>query len=165
MMRPGLVLISISLEGTHTLHSEITGSPLAFDKTLTGLAALSEYKAKYKKKFPLIELKSVITEENAHELYDIYTIAKRNQVDIFNVMVINLLPQANRLHHDPFVSCSISPPIVKNIEPNLLRRQLNKSRTPSRRYSSKTGMHRYRRPSSYTAMNVTAVAGNNHAGR
>ncbi len=122
----GLVLLGISLEGARSTHSEITGRPWAFDRTVAGLEALSGYRARKRKKYPLMELKSVISEKNVSELYEIYLIAKRNKVDIFNIMTINLLPQASRLHKGTVVSYSTPPPAVKAIDSNLLRRQLNK---------------------------------------
>lgn len=126
ILSPGLVLLGISLEGTRATHSGITGRPWAFDRTVDGLKALSECRAKQKKKYPLIELKSVISEHNVSELYEIFLIAKRNRVDIFNIMTINLLPQASRMHKDAMVSYSIPPPAVNPIDINLLRRQLDK---------------------------------------
>ena len=126
ILSPGLVLLGISLEGTRATHCEITGRPWAFDKTLAGLKTLTDYRLKQKKKYPLIELKSVISEKNVSELYDIFLIAKQNNVDIFNVMTINLLPQASRLHEGAVPSYSIPPPAVKAIDSNILRRQLDK---------------------------------------
>lgn len=120
----GLVLVGISLEGMEDTHDTITGCRGAYRSTVAGIKALVAHKTREKKKYPLIELKTVISENNVGDLYDIFLVAKGCGVDVFNVMSLNLLPQANRLQPGNEVSYMNHPTAIRPIDPHLLRGQL-----------------------------------------
>ena len=122
----GLVLIGVSLEGLQQTHSRITQRSWAFDRTIAGVEALIHERSRQGKKYPLIELKAVISNRNISELHELFLIAKRLKVDIFNVMAMNMLPQANRLTAGKEISCFKTPPPVEKIDRALLHHQLKK---------------------------------------
>lgn len=126
VLSPGLVLVGISLEGLQETHNRITRRSWAFAKTIAALKALSHFKASQNRRYPLIELKTVISEENVGELYQIYLLAKANKADIFNVMTMNMLPQTTRTTRCADVSYMCPPPAVKRLNLELLRSELTK---------------------------------------
>jgi len=126
VLSSGLVLVGISLEGLEATHNRITRRSWAYAKTVAGLKALAHCKASQNKKYPLLELKTVISENNVAELYEIYLLAKESKVDIFNVMAMNMLPQASRTGRCSEVSYSEAPPPVKPVNLEILKDQLAK---------------------------------------
>ncbi|MCK8603271.1 radical SAM protein [Desulfoferrobacter suflitae] len=126
LLTPGLILVGISLEGLADTHNRITGRPWAYAKTIEGLHSLAHYKASKNRKYPLIELKTVISENNVRELYAIYQVAKQCRVDIFNVMAMSMLPQASRTGRCAAGSYLEPPPPVKPVAPVILEEQLRR---------------------------------------
>jgi len=122
----GLVLLGVSLEGLETTHNQIVNRPWAFQKTITALETLQAAKSRKNKKYPLIELKTVISERNASQLYDLYSIAKDYKVDVFNIMTMNTLSQANRIVKEGEISHLKAPPKCSKINPKLLENQLRR---------------------------------------
>lgn len=95
MWSAGLVLIGISLEGLEATHDHISIITGSFRKTLSAIEALTSFRRGYNKRFPLIELKTVISENNVSQLHELYWVAKDFGADIFYLMVMNQLPHAS----------------------------------------------------------------------
>lgn len=78
-----LFLIGISIDGLGDSHDEIRGVPGTFDKAVKCIEAIQ---AKRKnRKHPLIDVKTVILNENINQLYDIYRWADSLKVDVFTL--------------------------------------------------------------------------------
>lgn len=135
VLTPGLVLVGVSLEGLRDTHNQITQRSWAFDKTMSGIETLIRQRKRLSRKFPLVELKTVISERNAGELYQTYLLARDLGVDIFNVMAMNLLPHASRFNKAAPPSPMIRPPAVDKIEAKLLSEQLAMIKTDAQNRS------------------------------
>lgn len=132
----GLVLVGVSLEGPRAVHNRITQRSWAFDRTVGGVAAVLEQRRRRRKRFPLVELKTVISRDNVGELYATYQLARELGVDIFNIMAINLLPHTARFHQAPPPSPLVPPPTVASVDPQLLREQLQRIEAAAREAGS-----------------------------
>lgn len=128
MFDKGLVLIGISLEGIGNTHDSIVGCHGAYRKTLAGLGWLLEKRRSNGKKYPIIELKVVISDKNVGQLNDLFDLAKRLGVDIFNLMTLNMLPHASRVSQKGGISYFCPPPKVKGVDLDILQIQLERIR-------------------------------------
>lgn len=133
LMTSGLVLIDVSLEGLEHTHNRIVQRPRAYRRTVEAVRNLVAARTRAGKRYPLIELKAVITRDNLLELCDLFETAEELGADLFNIMVMNTIPQAGRsegsLGTDPFRT----PAPVTDVDPVILRRQLDRlARTAGR---------------------------------
>ena len=64
--------VGISIDGIGETHDEIRRQPKAFDRTVKNMRELVAYREKSRKRFPVVDMKTVITSENIDELVDIY---------------------------------------------------------------------------------------------
>ncbi len=64
--------VGISIDGIGKTHDEIRRLPKAFDRTVKNMRELVAYRQQSAKRFPVVDMKTVITEENVAELVDIY---------------------------------------------------------------------------------------------
>lgn len=120
----GLVLVGISLEGSEQTHNRIVGKSWAFNKTISGVEALLSRRAAGKRKYPLIELKTVVSAENVADISEVFDLARAMQVDIFNLMILNQLPHARRIDRADALSIHHRPPPPPPVDLHILREQL-----------------------------------------
>ncbi len=123
----GLVLIGISLEGLQETHNKIVKRSWAYQRTLSAIESLVKYKRERNKKYPLIEIKAVISEKNVKEIHALFSLAKELGADIFNIMMMSMVPNVSRIsgtYHSPFNP----PPAVEGVDTDLLKGQLNRIR-------------------------------------
>lgn len=88
----GLVLIGISLPGTEERHPQITGVAGAYERTISIVKSLVAERRRQNKRFPLINLKTVISPQSLNDLPKLYQLASELGVDIFNVLAEYALP-------------------------------------------------------------------------
>lgn len=131
-LQKGLLLLGISLEGQESTHNQIVKSSSAYGKTITAIQCLLESRRKAKQKFPLVELKTVISEKNVSEVYDIFCLARDLGVDLLNLMIMSMLPHASRLSQESTISYSIEPPAVQGVDLHILREELRRIEEESR---------------------------------
>lgn len=91
-----------------------------------GIDALVTARARRNARYPLIELKTVISEANYMDIYGLFQMAQKMRADIFNIMVLSMLPHTNQLGGGGHASILQSPPMVTGVEPKELREQLRK---------------------------------------
>ena len=122
----GLLLVDVSLEGIGWLHDGIAGVPGSFDRTVAALAALSEEKRRAGKKYPLINMKTVVSESNVSELGKLYDLARELDLDIFNPMVYSEI-EAHTIRFTGKSRAEIScpPKMDHNVDTGALDEQLN----------------------------------------
>lgn len=123
---PGLILVGISLEGLEDVHDRIVRRPRAFQRTIEGVQAIVGHRTLHKRRYPLVELKTVISAKNAAQLYQIYLLAKELGVDVFNVMAMSTLPQAGRACGCAEVSLLQPPSPVQRVDAGVLKDQLER---------------------------------------
>ncbi|WP_084516885.1 radical SAM protein [Desulfatiglans anilini] len=93
----GLVLVGISFEGLEKTHNSIVQRSWAFDRTLSGIQTLLEERRRRGKRFPLVEIKAVLTRENLGEIEKLFQLAKDLGADLFNPMAMNMMPHLGRI--------------------------------------------------------------------
>ncbi|MBN2053302.1 radical SAM protein [bacterium] len=82
----GLVLLGVSVPGLERAHERLTGVPGAFGRTMETLQRLVAEKRRQRRRYPLINMKTVITPHSLPELVELYRLAIRTGTDIFNVL-------------------------------------------------------------------------------
>jgi len=83
----GLLLVDVSLEGTEETHDDITGVKGSFARTVRTLRLLSEARKKKGGKYPVLNMKTVITKHNLEDLGYLYGLASELELDMFNPMI------------------------------------------------------------------------------
>ena len=68
--------VGFSIDGIGELHDQIRQLPGAYERTVGNLKALATYRRGQGKKLPAVDLKTVITPDNLHQLVDIYGVAE-----------------------------------------------------------------------------------------
>jgi len=91
----GLVLLSVSLEGTKATHDGVARRKGAFERSTDAIRSIVAHRGR--RKFPLVEMKTVMTVETLHDLKGTFQLARRIGVDVFNLMTLNMLPHASRI--------------------------------------------------------------------
>ena len=68
--------VGISIDGIGETHDNIRRLPKAFERTVENMKGLAAYRESRGKRFPVIDMKTVITKENLEQLVDIYLLAR-----------------------------------------------------------------------------------------
>ncbi|VBB41987.1 hypothetical protein TRIP_B200127 [uncultured Desulfatiglans sp.] len=97
ILHNGLVLVGISFEGLKDTHNHLVDRSWAFDRTLAGIQNLLEERRRRGKRFPLVEIKAVLTPENLGEIEELFRLAKDLGADLFNPMAMNRMPHLGRI--------------------------------------------------------------------
>jgi MoaA/NifB/PqqE/SkfB family radical SAM enzyme len=130
LFSPGLVLVDVSLEGKQETHNSITQRSAAYERTVGGLASLVQHKRSADKKYPLLEMKTVISAENVSELSSLYRLAMDLGVDYFNIMTMNTIPHHTRIQgHGTMADCMTAPAPVLGVDTQILAEELEKINT------------------------------------
>ncbi|HUT02555.1 MAG TPA: radical SAM protein [bacterium] len=87
--RKGLILVGVSIHGDEALHDEITGTRGSYAKAIRTLEMLRYYRDRRGKRYPLINLKTVITHKTLPHLGYMFDLANRLGADICNLLTMN----------------------------------------------------------------------------
>ena len=85
----GLVLVGVSIQGDEALHDEITGSSGSFDKACKTVEMIRYHRDRLGKKYPLVNIKTVITHKTVRHLNQMFDLAERLGADICNLLTMN----------------------------------------------------------------------------
>jgi len=99
-----LFLLGISIDGNEEIHDKIRKKKGCYKTVIQTIKNIQDYKKAYKTKFPLIDIKTVITPENQSILFDILSFAEQIKADFFTLS----LPKDS--------SYQFTPPFYDNIE-------------------------------------------------
>lgn len=118
----GLMSVGVSIEGPEEFHDHIVKIKGAYKKTVRTIQTLGEAKRKQKKKFPIIDLKVVITDENINSLVDIFKLAEDAGSDLVSYQIVNNQQSSYGIEGsgDPKAHMKVPPP-VRPIDAKLLR--------------------------------------------
>ena len=94
----GLVEIAVSLVGLESLHDKVVQMKSAYKKALEGLNRIHRLRGEANKRFPLISIRVVISEENVTQLHELVQVSKDVGADICIFSLLSM--QANT--YDPF---------------------------------------------------------------
>ena len=122
--------VGISIDGIGETHDEIRQLPKAFDRTVKNMRELVAYREKSRKRFPVVDMKTVITSENTGELVDIYELGADIGVDYLTFSclrtseLIFALPCRASLEDEAY--SDLPPSLDLDVDINFLRAQLEK---------------------------------------
>ncbi len=120
--------VGISIDGIGKTHDEIRRLPKAFDRTVKNMRELVAYRQQSAKRFPVVDMKTVITEENVAELVDIYDLGSDIGVDYLTFSCLRtselIFALPCRESMDDGAYAELPPPLDLNIDLALLRNQL-----------------------------------------
>ena len=85
----GLVLVGVSIQGDERLHDEITGVPGSFEKACRTVEMIRYYRQREGRRYPLINLKTVITRKTVYALERMFDLAETLGADICNLLTMN----------------------------------------------------------------------------
>ncbi len=88
----GLLSLGISLEGPAEIHDRVVGMPGAFQRSLTALRCAA--KAKQGRRFPLLDVKVVITSSTYQSLDHLYECCQEAGADLMSLQIDNRQPSA-----------------------------------------------------------------------
>jgi radical SAM protein with 4Fe4S-binding SPASM domain len=122
LLSSGLMSVGVSIEGPEEFHDHIVKIKGAYKKTVRTIHTLAEEKKKQKKKFPIVDLKVVITDENINSLVDIFKLAEDNGADLVSYQVVNNQPSSYGIEGQGDAKAHMKvPPPVRPIDAKLLR--------------------------------------------
>lgn len=98
IVRKGFLAVSVSVDGVGKVHDELRGVPQTFEKVRNNLIFFSAYKRKEKKKFPLLDIKTVITNKNIDNLPELYNFCEEVKADFFTLSLL----KKNQVQFNPF---------------------------------------------------------------
>ena len=117
----GLFTFAISIQGDAPLHDRIVGIEGAWKKTIGTIAQVCRRRRERGLKYPLVDLKVVITRENVGGLLDLYEIAKQAGADLMSLQIVNTQGSAYGVHDGNYGVHQKDPPPVEPIAPQVLR--------------------------------------------
>ncbi|MBI5635110.1 MAG: radical SAM protein [Nitrospirae bacterium] len=88
MVERKFTLVNVSLDGIGSLHDELRGVKGVFDRIRENLLFLRDYRKEKKSRFPLLDIKTVITAQNMHHLGEIYRFCGEIGADFFTPSLI-----------------------------------------------------------------------------
>lgn len=80
-----LLLLGVSLDGVGQIHDKMRGVPGTYEKVIKNIKELQRQKQKIGKKFPLLDIKTVVTKTNLENLWDLFGVAQDLQADFFTI--------------------------------------------------------------------------------
>lgn len=114
----GLIMIGISIEGREYIHEMITGKRGTFNRTINTITRLGVLKREMSKSFPLVNLATVLTEENLNDIPLLMEVAADLHVNIYSLIARNIFPHYKRLDADSNES------LFKEIPPTEINRRI-----------------------------------------
>ncbi len=142
LLGSGLMSVGVSIEGPEEFHDHIVKIKGAYKKTVRTIHTLAEEKRKQKKKFPIIDLKVVITDENITSLVDIFKLAEEHGADMVSYQVVNNQPSSYGIEGvgDQRAHMKVPTP-VRPIDPRFCARSVkncrqDRNQIPLRKYDS-----------------------------
>lgn len=79
------ILVGVSLDGIGRVHDQIRGVKGTYEKVIANLNDLQNEKRKYESKYPLIDIKTVVTRTNLDNLWELFSKVRDLGADYFTV--------------------------------------------------------------------------------
>ncbi len=123
-----LLLVGISIDGLGEVHDKIRGVRGTFNKTVDNISMLLEAKRSKKRKFPLIDIKTVLDPNNLEILDKMYNFCNKLGVDFFTIS----LPKLSDMQFNPVLQNDFTEEIFRkpeekyNLDLDFLEKQLRK---------------------------------------
>lgn len=117
----GLFTCAISIQGEERLHDRIVQIPGAWKKTVAAIGQICRRRRERGLKYPLIDLKVVITRENVGGLLDLHALAHELGADLMSLQIVNTQGSAYGVHDGNYGVHKKAPPPVEPIAPEILK--------------------------------------------
>jgi len=89
LFQKGPILIGVSIQGIGQTHDEIVGIKGSFEKARAHVLQFQEEKKRQGKKLPLLDIKSVITDENVGQMNELVDFAQEVGTDFCTFQIVN----------------------------------------------------------------------------
>ena len=120
----GVTSMGISVDGPEEVHDSIRGRG-SFGRTIESIRLLTDLKRRRRKKFPLINLKTTITDKNVYHLSEMVQFAERLGLDYCTFQVLNNSTHMGGVSFQFSLDYSQPPPPITNVPLAVLQQQLN----------------------------------------
>lgn len=87
LIKKGMTLVGVSIDGTETVHDAIRGVRGSFLKTTGFIRELQERKRKLKKSSPMVDIKTVIMRDNIDLLPEIHALSSGLEADFLTLSI------------------------------------------------------------------------------
>ncbi len=124
MLTKGIVSVGVSLDGLKESHDQVRGVPGAFEKSVAFLRSLVEKKRDRGGRYPIIDIKVVITPETVEVLPDLFKLGDEVGVDLVSCQILNTQSSSYGVKHEEKEVHRQSPPPVPEIAPAVIRGSL-----------------------------------------
>jgi len=132
----GLLYMGVSLEGREEFHDKVTVVPGSYKKTRAGLERLVGQRKIFGGKYPLIHLTCVISSGNVMDLVPLYDYAEKLGVNVCNFVLQNPATYWHAKDYDQDNHLLEKTPQIEEIDPKILKGQLDLLLTKEKAYSS-----------------------------
>ncbi|MEE9258137.1 MAG: radical SAM protein [Nitrospinaceae bacterium] len=132
----GVFYLGVSIEGGQDLHDKITTVPGSFRKTKQGLERLIQKRNESGSRYPLVHLTCVINRSNVMDLVPLYDYANELGVNICNFVLDNPATYWHGKEYDQDNHLKNPTPPVEEIDPVVLKGQLDKLTDRSRSHAT-----------------------------
>jgi len=120
----GLLEVGISFQGPRESYEKIVGSGEPYHKVMDNAAYLISEKRRRGLKYPLVDFRVTVQEDNADHLVEIYHLAKKLGVSHCNFAMMDTWRRYDRGPKDYELFKSTQPPRVENIDAGKVRMAL-----------------------------------------
>src|SRR5438132_593651 len=120
----GVTSMGISVDGPEEVHDSIRGRG-SFGRTIESIRLLTDLKRRRRKKFPLINLKTTITDKNVGNVSEMVPFAEQLGLDYCTFQVLNNSIHMGGVSFQFSLDYSQAPPPITNVPLAVLEQQLN----------------------------------------
>jgi len=121
----GVTSMGISVDGPEDVHDSIRGRG-SFGRTIESIRLLTELKIRRRKKFPLLNLKTTITDKNVGNVSEMVPFAEQLGLDYCTFQVLNNSIHMGGVSFQSSLDYSQPTPPITNVPLRVLQQQLNK---------------------------------------
>ncbi len=120
-LHAGLILIGISMEGPEDVHDNITGVTGSYQRTKETIERILYYRKN--RKYPLVDVKTVISESNLDSFSHVLQFADKVSADFCTFQILSKSTTAYMIKEEQFFDF---PEPIQNINLEILKKELNK---------------------------------------
>jgi MoaA/NifB/PqqE/SkfB family radical SAM enzyme len=124
LVNMGVSSMGISVDGPEEVHDSMR-APGSFSRTIESIRLLVDLKKRLRKNYPVLNLKTTITDKNVGHLSDMVQFAERLGLDYCTFQVLNNSIHMGGVSFQSSLDYSQPPPPITNVPLAVLRQQLN----------------------------------------
>lgn len=80
-----MILVGVSIDGVGEIHDQMRGVPGTYKRVIKNVKDLQKQKRQKGSKFPLLDIKTVVTEPNLGNLWELFRVVKELPADFFTI--------------------------------------------------------------------------------